>query len=130
MEHVLIAFLSLAVIYLLNSKVIVLRTSVRIRVSRPAPRLHVQKVSGLSGERRTAGKIPGEESRAAVRSIRQHEDVTKVLDAAKESAEADLSSALINLGCEGKKAKAVARQAMGQGQDFDARLKWALQNAA
>jgi hypothetical protein len=50
--------------------------------------------------------------------------------AARRSAEADLSSALINLGCEGKKAQSVAKQAMEQGKDFDTRLKWALSNAA
>jgi hypothetical protein len=44
--------------------------------------------------------------------------------------EADLVSALLNLGCEKGKALKVARAAMGQGVDFDSRVKWAVQNAA
>lgn len=63
-------------------------------------------------------------------SVIRDSSVASAIEAAKRSAEADLSSALINLGCEGKKAQSVAKQAMEQGKDFDTRLKWALSNAA
>jgi len=44
--------------------------------------------------------------------------------------QAELVSALVNLGCSRQKAREVARQAVAHGADFDARLNWALRNAA
>jgi len=79
--------------------------------------------------KQTAGEISGEVP-PAVRSIRQADDVSKRLQQAKDRAESDIFSALLNLGCEKGKAQNIARSAMGQGKDFDTRLTWALQHAA
>jgi hypothetical protein len=118
MEHILIATLAAAVIFLLNCKVIVLRTSVRTKVFR----LTVQ-----AGK--AAGQISGEVG-PAVRSIRQRDDVSKRLQTAEKAVESDLSSALIGLGCDKQKAREVAKKAIVQAPDFDSRLRWAIQNAA
>ncbi len=124
MEHVLIALLSIALVALLVSR-IHFHFSFSFTISRSA-----KAPLTVPGKKRTAAKIPGEESRPAVRSIRQHEDVTKVLKAAQDSVEADLTSALVNLGCALPKASQVAKKAMAEGKDFDSRLQWAVRNAA
>ena len=72
-----------------------------------------------------SGEVP-----PAVRSIRQSGDVSGVLEAARRSAEADLASALVNLGVGRQKAAEVAKRAMGQAGDFDTRMRWAIQHAA
>lgn len=82
--------------------------------------------TGSREAKRREGTVEGS---PAVRSIRDS-SVTSAIEAAKRSAEADLSSALVNLGCRKEKADMVAKQAMEQGKDFDSRLKWALSNAA
>jgi hypothetical protein len=87
----------------------------------------------VPGKARTAGKILGEESRPAVRSI-SHQERMKSMQAAfvpsGNKQESDLISALMNLGCEKGKALKLAKQAIGQAPDFEGRVKWALQNAA
>jgi hypothetical protein len=85
--------------------------------------------SGSGKTRRENAALPKVEA-PAVRSIRDS-SVTSAIEAARRSAEADLSSALINLGCRKEKAESVAKRAMVEGgKDFDSRLKWALTNAA
>jgi len=98
------------------------------RRERPTPR----STSGLSVATRLddkrGGVMPGE---AASPRLVQDPSVSRALEAARESCEADLASALMNLGVKGQKAKEVAKKAiMEGGQDFDSRLKWALRNAA
>ena len=87
---------------------------------------HVDRAGLRARKARREGTVEGS---PAVRSIRDS-SVTSAIEAARRSAEADLSSALINLGCRKEKADSVAKQAMEQGKDFDTRLKWALSNAA
>jgi hypothetical protein len=131
MEHVIIAFqtvlLFALVLFLLSGRVIVLRTSTRIKVLRPKTTqcvaMPVQPGEG------TAGDISGE-VRPAVRSIRQCGDVSRALEAAGRTAEKDLVSALLNLGCDKGKAGKVAKQAMKEASDFDGRMIWAMRNAA
>jgi hypothetical protein len=80
--------------------------------------------------KRQAGNLGGG-TPSAVRSIRQCDDVSRRLEAARASAEADLSSALVNLGVTKQKAGEVAKRAIVQGgKDFDSRFRWAIQNAA
>jgi hypothetical protein len=92
-------------------------------------------MANLADERTTErrgdpGVTSGFQSKSRLRSIRDS-GVTSAIEAAKRSAEADLSSALINLGCRKEKAESVAKRAMVEGgKDFDSRLKWALANAA
>jgi hypothetical protein len=75
-----------------------------------------------------SGGTPTDKS--VIRSI-SDSSVTKALEAARLSAEVDLCSALINLGCGKLKALEVAKRAMIEGgKDFDSRLKWAIQKAA
>lgn len=56
-------------------------------------------------------------------------DVPAAPSAAPE-AQSEIASALVNLGCKKEKAAQVAKQALGQGKDFDGQMRWALQNAA
>jgi hypothetical protein len=94
-------------------------------------------LSGRSGqmamgttENTRRGNTSGEVEAPAVRSIKDS-SVTKALEAARLSAEVDLCSALINLGCGKLKALEIAKRAMIEGgRDFDSRLKWAIQKAA
>jgi len=88
--------------------------SFNLTVSRDPKVNSTRKSSTGSGKRRA--EISGEVPPAV--AIRPSQD------------EADLASALLNLGCEKKKALDVARSAMFHGQDFDTRIKWAMQNAA
>jgi len=67
---------------------------------------------------------------AGVPTIRHHSDVSRALQAAQDKAEADIASALENLGVGRQKAQNIARDAMQQASDFDARLKWAIGKAA
>jgi len=67
---------------------------------------------------------------AGVPTIRHHSDVSRALQAAQDKAEADIASALENLGVGRQKAQNIARDAMQQANDFDARLKWAIGKAA
>jgi hypothetical protein len=78
--------------------------------------------------RRENAALPKVEA-PAVRSI-SDPGVTRTLEAARRSAEADIVSSLVNLGCDRQKAREVAKRAMEQGKDFDTRIKWAIQNAA
>jgi hypothetical protein len=119
MANVIIFVLASALVGLFFSRVH-FHFSFNCTVSRSA------NLRSLPGKRRAeiSGEVP------PVRSIRQHEDVTKVLQAAQDSVEADLTSALVNLGCSLPKASQVAKKAMGEGKDFDSRLQWALRNAA
>jgi hypothetical protein len=78
----------------------------------------------------TTGKQAGVSGGApAVRSI-SDTGVTKALEAARKAAEGDLVSALLNLGCDRQKAQKLAKDAMTQGEDFDSRVRWAMQHAA
>jgi Holliday junction resolvasome RuvABC DNA-binding subunit len=86
-----------------------------------------QRVSGRDARRENAA-LPKVEA-PAVRSI-SDPGVTRTLEAARRSAEADIVSSLVNLGCDRQKAREVAKRAMEQGKDFDTRIKWAIQNAA
>lgn len=79
-------------------------------------------------ETRPAANLGGG-SRPAVRSIADPA-VTSAIDTAKQRAEDDLISALVNLGCKPGKALQIASQAMKQADDFDGRLRWAIQKAA
>jgi hypothetical protein len=95
------------------------REEASVSVRRP------QMAMGTAGSRKagTSGEAP------AIRSI-SDKGVTKALEAAKHAAECDVSSALVNLGCERQKARELAKQAMEQGEDFDSRIKWAISRAA
>jgi hypothetical protein len=112
MEHFIIGALLIAFAGLLVSR-IHFHFSFNLTISRSKEGHVVRPVlrGGKRGVR--AVTVP-----PAVQSIRPSQD------------EADLVSALLNLGCEKGKALKVAKAAMGQGVDFDSRVKWAVQNAA
>lgn len=56
--------------------------------------------------------------------------VVRSIEAVGNVQEAELISALVNLGCPRQKSQELAKEAIGKGSDFDSRIKWALQNAA
>jgi hypothetical protein len=126
MELAIIIALTLSLGALLFSR-IHFHFSFNLTISRDSKfnsRLKTPPMGSREVKRREVPRLP------AVRSIRDS-SVTGAIESAKRSAEADLSSALVNLGCEGKKAAGVAKRAMLEGgKDFDSRLKWALANAA
>ncbi len=130
MEKAIIYTLAAALVGLFFSR-LHFHFSFNLTISRE-PKLRHGKIGDPVQEReakRQAGNLGGTPS--AVRSIRQCDDVSKRLEAARASAEADLSSALVNLGVTKQKAAEVAKKAIVQGgKDFDGRLRWAIQNAA
>lgn len=125
MEHFIIGTLLVAFAGLLVSR-IHFHFSFNLQVSRSqtlrpssakTSKGQVRPVAGSSTPRPFPQET-GTAGRDRLRSIRPSQD------------EADLVSALLNLGCEKGKALKVAKAAMGQGGDFDSRVKWAVQNAA
>jgi hypothetical protein len=140
MENVLVFALASALVGLLFSRIhfhfsfsVDLTKSSRLH-SAPKPRRERETRSSevsRSMAMGTAGKEAGDSGGApAVRSIRQYDDVSKRLEAARRTAEGDISSALANLGMPAQKARELAKKAMEQGEDFDARIKWAMANVA
>ena len=112
MEHVLLAILIGLVIYLANCKVIVLRTTTRVKILRVPVSARGSRRVEISGE-----VTPAAESQKwnAPRSIRHDDDAQNALEAARRLAEAELSSALVNLGCRGPRAREAAKLAMLEG---------------
>jgi hypothetical protein len=131
MERVLIFVLASALVGLFFSR-LHFHFSFNLSISRRGATELIHASSSRAKIRRgkpTAGEISGEVT-PAVRSIRQADDVSKRLQVAKDKAESDIFSALLNLGCEKGKAQNIARSAMGEGKDFTSRLTWAVQHAA
>ena len=125
MERIVIALLIAAFVALLFSR-IHFHFSFNLTISRRGDTEHGGSRGSVLASSRSkirrgkadgAADVPRDVS-DAIRSIQPSQD------------EADLASALLNLGCEKKKALDVARSAMFHGQDFDTRIKWAMQNAA
>jgi hypothetical protein len=129
MEHVLIVALAIAFLALLISR-IHFHFSFDLTISRRG----ATDTTPLGASRATIRRereraaCPGE-ALPAIHSI-QDRGVTKALETASASAEADLASALVNLGCKRPKACVIAKLAMQQASDFDGRLKWAIRQAA
>jgi hypothetical protein len=117
MANVLFGLLSVAFLVLLSSRVH-FHFSFNLTISRCASRQNGRKVSGLSG------RGPGSDSGRALPAIQD------IGERARKAAEADLQSALVNLGMQHQQAVLLAGKAMQQGKDFDSRIRWAIRNAA
>jgi hypothetical protein len=100
------------------------------RWQNPTPRTTAGKYTETRREKAGA-EIPGEVLRRP--SKIQHvadPGVEVAIDQQRKQAEADIASALVNLGMEKLKARKVASEAMGQGKDFDSRVRWAINQGA
>ena len=86
------------------------------------------------------GALPGEGRRPAriqaiadlgVTAVRAIADsrVTAQIDQARKKAQSDIESALVNLGVEKRKAGRIAAESLGEGKDFEGRIKWAINRA-
>jgi len=124
MEHVFIGLLATAFLSLLISR-IHFHFGFTLTISR-SPK--TTRKGNMSREPEAKRRATTSEA-PAVRSI-QDRGVTKALETASASIEADLTSALQNLGCDRKKAQQLAKLAMVHASDFDGRLKWAIWMAA
>jgi hypothetical protein len=128
MANVIIFVLASALLGLFFSR-IHFHFSFNLTISRQGRPTAVKSMAAKREAKRRGNNTSGEVEAPAVRSISDR-GVTKALEAAKSSVEADLYSALLNLGCKAQKAREVASKAILQAPDFDGRLKWAIQNAA
>lgn len=126
MERIVIALLIAAFVALLFSR-IHFHFSFNLTVSRKAETERSRKGGGRTPQQR--GRLDTNANRATIREKAAGTSVPAVAIRPSQD-EADLASALLNLGCEKKKALDVARSAMFHGQDFDTRFRWAMQNAA
>ena len=127
MEHFIIGTLLIAFAGLLVSR-IHFHFSFNLTISRRgAETVRSRKGGGRSPQQR--GSFDTNANRATI----QREKTAGILQvpAVRSSQdEADLVSALLNLGCEKGTALKVAKAAMAQGQTFDSRFLWAVQNVA
>lgn len=128
MERIVIIFLSTALLALFFSRL----------------HFHFHFTLELSRESRSRWKVPAirhEETKREPKAAPIHpgeggsrRPVISRSDAmvlVRTQCEKDLSSALVNLGVDKQKAGKLAKQALLEGgEDFDSRIKWAVQHAA
>ncbi len=82
----------------------------------------------LPGEGRRPARTAIADRITAVRAIADSR-VTAQIDQARKKAQSDIESALVNLGVEKRKAGRIAAESLGEGKDFESRIKWAINRA-